>query len=353
MTKVFSRTALLELASGLLIKGGLEDSKAHRVAELLIQTDEMGVTTHGVSILPYYLPELANGNMAGTGSYEIVRDLGATIVWDGNYHPGHWLMSEAIANSVERVKKFGVVTTVIRRSHHIGCLSVLLNLVVQQGYVCLISTSDPSGRWVAPFGGTEPVLTPNPWAVGYPTEGDPVLIDMCASITTVSKVRSLVSKGEKFEHPWMLDGHGVPTRDPDVVNQEPRGSILSLGGMEYGHKGFGLGLMVEMLTQGLSGHGRSTSPDRWGANVFLQVMDPEAFGGGEAFTREMSFLNAQCRENPPAPGFERVRIPGERALGAMAEARKKGIAVEDEILGRLGEWSEKLGVGMPEPVGAV
>ena len=87
---LFRRDALADFALRLLAAGGLERAKAEVVAELLMRTDEIGVTTHGISMVPYYLPELKSGAMTPEGSWEVVSDGGASIVWDGNYLPGHW-----------------------------------------------------------------------------------------------------------------------------------------------------------------------------------------------------------------------------------------------------------------------
>ena len=346
--KYFSRHLLKDLALRLLSCAGLEEEKAEVVSELLIQTDEMGVTTHGISLVPYYVPELENGLMGRTGTYEIVVDRGAIMVWDGNYQPGLWLVQQAIETALDRVREHGVVTVSMRRSHHIGCLSTLMRIAAEEGCVCILTTSDPSGQWVAPFGGTEPAYTPNPWGVAYPTKGHPVLIDFCASITTVSKVREFINTDTRFDFPWLLDGAGVPTSDPNVINQEPMGSILPLGGTEYGYKGYGLGIMVEMLTQGLSGYGRVEAPDRWGGNVFLQIIDPEAFAGSDIFTAQVEHFNALCRNNPPAPGVERVRLPGERCYAHMEMSREKGVPVNDEIWTRLAETAQHYRVDLPE-----
>jgi len=164
--------------------------------------------------------------------------------------------------------------------------------------VALIANSDPAGQRVAPYGGTEALFTPNPFAVGYPGAEHPVLVDICASITTTSMTRQKFAAGEPFEHPWLLDAQGRPTRDPAVLEHtEPRGSLQLLGGQEYGHKGFGLALMIEALSQGLAGHGSKDAPKRWGGNVFLQVIDPEAFAGGEAFVEQTDHLSQRCRAN--------------------------------------------------------
>lgn len=346
----FGRDALRRLALDLLTRGGLALDKAEIVAELLVQTDEIGVTTHGLSMIPYYLPELASGNMASEGSYEVVRDAPAAMLWDGNYLPGHWIMKHALDICIDRARSNGLACLAIRRSHHIGCLSALTRIAADEGLVCYISTSDPSGAWVAPYGGVDPVLTPNPWAVGYPGETHPVLIDTCASITTVSKVREYINSGRHFAHDWMLDGAGRATTDPNVVNAEPKGTILPVGGMDHGHKGFATALMVEMQTQALAGHGRAAKPTRWGGNVFVQVLDPEAFGGLDAFVAETGYLNARCRESRPAEGFDRVRIPGDRAARARAEAAERGISLPDEVWTRVAAAARDLGVTLPDPL---
>ena len=350
MAEKYSRESIKDLAFALLTKGGLPDDKAEVVAELLTRTDELGVTTHGLSMVPYYLPELASGKMTTSGTHEVVSDRGATMVWDGNYLPGHWLMTQALDLCIERARIHGVACLAMRRSHHIGCLSTLTRIAAEAGFVCMINTSDPSGTWVAPFGGTTPVLTPNPWAVGYPAADHPVLIDTCASITTVSKVREYVNSKRQFDHPWMLDGAGNPTTDPNVVNQTPKGSILPVGGSDHGHKGFAMALTVEMLSQALSGHGRSESVTRWGGNVFLQVMDPEAFAGLDAFTTEVDALNTACRSNPPAPGVRHVRIPGDRAAEMLTRSRTEGISLPDEVWTRVTEAAGVLGVRLPRPI---
>ncbi|MCB1491694.1 MAG: Ldh family oxidoreductase [Rhodobiaceae bacterium] len=347
---LFARDDLFTLALALLTKAGLEADKARIVAELLIRTDEIGVTTHGISMVPYYVPELLNGGMARSGTYDIVRDGTVSMVWDGKALPGHWLMMQALDVCMERAGWHGLACLAIRRSHHIGCLSTLTRIAAEKGFVCVIATSDPAGRWVAPYGGSEPTFSPNPWAVGYPGGDHPVLIDTCASITTVSKVREHINNGTRFEHDWMLGADGRPTTDPNVVNADPKGTILPVGGMDHGHKGFGLALTVEMLTQALSGYGRAQSPTGWGANVFLQVMDPEAFGGGAAFVEEVAFLNDSCRANRPAEGFDGVRIPGDRVYANLARSRERGVRIPQEVWTRVSTCAADLDVVLPDPL---
>ena len=112
---------------------------------------------------------------------------------------------------------------------------------------------------------------------------------------------------------------------------EPKGALLPLGGLDAGHKGFGLGLLIEALTAGLSGFGRADPAEGWGATVFVQVLDPEAFGGLAAFRRQMDFVAGAARNAKPRPGVDRVRLPGEGGLRALsrAEGERRGAVSGD------------------------
>lgn len=340
-----SPAELARFASQLLTAAGLPAGKADTVARLLVLTDMMQRHTHGVALCPLYIDQLKNQLMGTDGEPEVVRDTGATVVWDGHYLPGLWLVDKALRLAFERVAQHGVVTFAMRRSHHIACLAALVKQATDRGLVAILATSDPGGKFVAPFGGRDPVLTPNPFAIGYPGSKAPVLVDICASITTVSMARTKAAAGVQFEHPWLMDNAGRPTTDPRVLEQTaPRGSLMLLGGAEYGHKGFGLALMVEALTQGLAGHGRIDAPNRWGANVFLQVMDPEAFAGRDNFLTQMDFIGDACRASTPVQPDGLVRLPGDQASGNIARAQQQGIALSDATLDKLAACATQLGV---------
>jgi L-lactate dehydrogenase len=279
-----------------------------------------------------------------------VRDSDAVFVWDGRYLPGPWLVSQAFAQAAERVARHGVVTAVIRRSHHIACLMALLGQATSRGLAIILASSDPAFGFIAPYGGKEPIFTPNPIAVGYPGTEAPVWIDVSTSITTVGMARQKAAAGTPFAHPWLMDGEGRPTSDPHVLDPGAGGTLLPIGGREYGHKGFGLSLMIEMLTQGLGGLGRLDSEKRWSASVFLQIIDPDAFAGRDAFLRQMDFLTGRCRANAPIDPANPVRMPGEMAQRRMREAERSGIDVAPKAWEALTAAAAKYGVALPVPL---
>lgn len=328
---------------------GMDEDKAATTARLQVLTDAMGRRTHGLAMAPLYLAEIEKGRMAATGEPHVVKDNGLCAVWDGGYLPGLWLMDRALREAMPRARRQGMAAIAVRKTHHIGCLAALVKQAADEGFVAQIYNSEPAARRVAPYGGREALFTPNPMAIGYPAADHPVLVDICASITTTSMTRQKHAAGEAFEHPWLLDAQGQPTRDPAVLEHtEPRGSLQLLGGQEYGHKGFGLALMIEALSQGLSGHGRKDAPARWGGNVFLQVIDPEAFAGRDAFTDQIDFFNDACRANAPIRADAPVRVPGDSAARGIASAAVDGIDYDATTWQVLAECAQRLNVPLPD-----
>ena len=338
-------TALTEFGQSLFQAAGLNQERAESVSRLLVLTDMMGRFTHGMAQCKNYLDQIVRADMPATGEYSVIKDTGSTIVWDGAYLPGLWLVEKAMQLGFERLPAHGVVTFSIRRSHHIGCLAALLKQATDRGYYAMLLSSGPHGKYVAPYGGTEALFSPNPIGIGFPSSTFPVLIDTSASITTVSMTREKANAGELFEHPWLLDAQGKPTRDARVLEKsEPRGTLMLLGGAESGHKGFGMALMVEALTQGLSGFGRKDAPTKWGASVYLQLIDPNAFAGLEAFTDQMDFLIDACHANAPIDPAAPVRLPGEQADRNIATARSQGVPLSGTTLELLRQCAKTFNV---------
>ena len=348
MTPRYTTEALLKFSRDLLTRTGLETEMASVVADVLIEGDLLGHDTHGLALLPGYLRELEAGTMAKSGKHRIIEDRPASALWDGDRLPGPWLTRLAIDDAIDKARRCGTGTVVIRRSHHIACLAAYLTGATERGFVLLLSCSDPNAASVAPHGGTRAVFTPDPIAFGFPTEAEPVLIDLSASLTTNGMTARLHKRGERLANPWLLTADGKPTDDPEVLFSEPLGTILPTGGVDAGHKGYALALIVETLTGALAGFGRADPKEGWGATVFVQAIDPAAFGGLDAFKREADWIAQACRDNPPRAGFEKVRLPGERALQRRRDQLQQGVELHADILPSLEPWARRLSVPLPE-----
>jgi L-lactate dehydrogenase len=346
----FSAKDLEAFAHQLLVAMKMETTIARVVAETLLEGDLLGHTTHGLQLLAPYLDELNKGSMTRTGAPSVLKDHGMSILWDGRYLPGPWLVRQAIDNGLQRLGPHPVFMASIKQSHHIACLAAYLESVARQGYLIVLATSDPAlGSKVAPFGSRAPIYTPNPIAAGWPLEDGMVMLDISTSTTTIGLSHRRHRHGQRMSGQWFVDATGRLTDNPGVIFQTPSGAILPLGGLELGHKGFALGLLVEALTSGLCGFGRKDQPGRWGATVFLMLIDPEAMGGRDRFMSETSWLAQACRQAEPLESDRPVRLPGQAALANKKHCLATGVELDADIMPALAAWAARLKIPMPAP----
>jgi L-lactate dehydrogenase len=342
-TNRFEAAALLRFATACCRAAGLPEDKARDVAEVLVEGDLMGHDTHGLALLAPYLDALAAGAMAAEGEPEVVSATPVVQAWDGRKLPGPWLVRRAIAAADAAAEAFGIGAVSIARSSHIGCLAAYAPPVTERGRMLVLTCSDPSTASVAPWGGTRRVITPNPLAAAWPTPEGPVILDVSMSITTNGMTGRRRAEGTRFPGPWLLDAEGNATDDPNAFFTDPAGTLLPLGGVEAGHKGWALGLLVEALTSGLAGHGRVEGRTDWGASVLVLVLDPRKFGGVDGFLAEGGWMAQAVRSNPPRPGMT-PRLPGDAAMARRAKALAEGVALHPSIPPALAALAARYGV---------
>lgn len=351
----YSAEQLQALAGQLLQQAGCRPDIANVVARVLVEGDLLGHDTHGLAQLPGYLQELTDGKMLGDGAIRVEthqrKTPGPSVVakWNANRLPGPWVVDQGVQWVSDVAKQFGCATLAISHSHHIACLAAYLEKPARDGLLIELFSSDPGAASVAPHGGTTPVWTPNPIAVGIPSrQFDPILIDVSASITTNAMTNRMASLGLKSPSPWWVDAQGRPSVDPSVTKTTPAGTLLPLGGLDAGHKGYALGLWVEALTAGLSGFGRASSAiPTWGATVLVRCTDPEAMGGLDAMTAQTDHLIQQCLNSPAIDPQKPVRIPGHRGLQLKRDQLQYGVRLHDSILERLLPWIDRFHLVAP------
>lgn len=328
----------------LLEAAGLERARATPMADIIIRTELLGHRTHGLAMLPTYLERLGNGMIARSGEITVESDTPTSLAWQAHRLPGAYVMGRAIEALYAKLEAAPVVTATIANCSHIGSLQSYLMEPGERKLLALMMVTDPGVASVAPFGGADPVLTTNPIAAAIPTHGDPVLIGQCTSLVSNAQIQS--ATGE-LPGDWILDGDGRPSRNPSVLKADPPGTVMWVGGPDFGYKGFGFGLMVEAFALALSGHGRRTQQTRGAQGVFLQLIDPSAFSGREAFLDETTELVRRSLASRPAEGSSGVRMPGQRAIAEMRRQQRDGVEVSDPVWQAIQGWTKKLGVAEP------
>ena len=320
---------LERISTELLVEAGVPEDEARIVARNLVCANLAGHDSHGVMRLPQYLAALESGSIAPGAPIEVVRETASTAVLDAHWGFGQVVGLRAAEMAVEKARANDLAAVAVRRSKHVGGLGSYVEMIADAGMIGLMFVNGHGGgTYMPPWGGAHARLCTNPLAAGFPTGGDPIVLDISTTAVAEGKVRTYRIRGEEVPENWLVDHEGRPTTDPKVLYEEPRGAIMPLGG-NVGYKGFGLGLLVDLLAGGLSGAGTSGS-GKGGGNAFTIIaISPEPFVGVSHFEQEADALIEWVKSSRLAPGFDEILVPGEIERRS-AEQRKSGIPVDDE-----------------------
>jgi LDH2 family malate/lactate/ureidoglycolate dehydrogenase len=318
-----------------LMSGGLPKTDASTVARLMVEADLLGAEGHGVFRLPRYMARLRSGGFNVKPNVRVMRKLGGLALIDGDNAMGHLVMERAARLAVELARENGIAWVGTRRSNHAGAAGVYATMVAEQGLAGLYLAVGNANH-MAPWGGRELLLSTNPIAVAIPAKDHPVLLDMATTVAAYGKVKLAAQRGQTMPEGWMIDADGNPLTDPQ---QASRGSLLPIGGP----KGFGLSLVFGLLAGTLNGaaFGRDVidfnADDRTETNTGQAVMalDLSVLGDPDVLRAAVTEVCDDIRTSPPRPGFDAIRIPGDRSLGGRAEREAAGIPLSAGLLGQL------------------
>jgi len=342
----FTQQELTEATAQVLVAAGTSDENARLVASLLAEANVTGHDSHGVIRIPQYLTSAENGDIDPTAEIDTVVENPITAIVDGNWGFGQVTMSKAVELGLEKAGKSGLAAVAVRQANHIGRLGSYVDHIAQQGMIGLLfvnAIGTPAFR-MAPWGGTEPRLVTDPLAFGIPhSSGNPIVMDMTTTVVAEGKVRVQRNRGEETPDGWLLDANGKPTNDPNLLYGDPPGSILPLGGMTAGHKGYGMNIAIELLAGVLSGSGTIGKDQRLSNGVLLIILDIAQFLPLEDFYKEADTFVAHVKSSPPAEGFDEILLPGEIEAKVKKQRTEEGIFVEDKTWSQIQEWATKLG----------
>lgn len=321
----FAAERLHRFAAGALARVDVPAADADLVAATLIASELDGRPSHGLLRLPFLLERLRAGLVNPQPSFRVFGQRAAAALLDADNGLGPVAGARAADLAVERASAVGVGLVGVRRSNHLGSLGFYLQRVTARRMVGLAFTNTPPA--ITPPGGTSPYLGTNPIAAGFPTSGEPVVVDMATSQVARGDILRAARLGEPIPEGWALDAEGQPTTDAEAAIA---GSLLPLGG----HKGFALALLVEALSGVLTGAGigpevgGTFAPSQGESNVghcFLAI-DPGAIGPG--FVERMDRVVADVRRLGG-------RAPGDRRHSEQARHLRDGIELPEQLLDEL------------------
>jgi LDH2 family malate/lactate/ureidoglycolate dehydrogenase len=324
---------------------GATEEDAAVAAHVLVRTDLRGVHSHGVQTLPAHVRTLIEGGTASPTQPTIVRDTGVTAVLDGQGGMGLVVATRAVAMAIEKARVAGLGVVLVRNSNHCGAVGHYALTAAEAGCIGL-ATSNASPIMAA-AGSRRKVLSNAPIAYAVPTGRFPMALDIAMSTSAGMKVRLSAERGDAIPEGWVIDADGRPTTDPaDYLNG---GALAPLGG----HKGYGLALLTETLAGALSGAAMTSSVVPWlsdpstptNAGQCFVVLDVTCFMPREQFNERMQELIDQMHAAEPAPGVQRVLVPGELEHDSEQRAAREGLTLDRVIWRHLEEVTASLDLG--------
>jgi uncharacterized oxidoreductase len=342
---------LEEFSAQILEAGGFQKSEAVTTAKSLVLSNLHGYDSHGVAQIPGYIQCLNNKSISSNPKLEIINDSNNAIVADGNKGLGQVVMPQFLDILFKKTSEFGVVTGALRNSGHIGRLGEWVEYIADNNLVGFIAVND-NGAWqvVSPPDCGKAITSTNPIAFSVPIEKDKhFILDISTSACASGKIYLYYKDRTNCPDGLLKDSSGNTTNNPAVLFEEPKGSLMPMGG-EQGHKGFGISMFVDMLVAGLSG-GFTPPPEKGTPlvnNVVVTIWNPEKFLGLKHMQEQAEKYIVHLKTLPTNQAGKTVRIPGENSKSVLKERQANGIKLDEGTINQLKECASKLAVTIPD-----
>lgn len=351
-----SREFLARLLVNVPIPGGgnrVPIEEARQVADSLVDAHLKGHDSHGLLRILEYIRQLETDELRAAVPLTVVTDSPAHIVADANRGFGQVQCRRLIDLLWTKAPQCGVASGSLRQCGHVGRLGEWAERIAARGGCGFVAVTDNGvPRVVAPPGGLAPVLSTNPLALGVPSEGEPLVLDISTSAVANGKLKAARLAGTSVPLGWVQDSTGQPCSDPHVLLQDPPGTLLPFGG-DQGYKAFGLAMLLDVLVSGLAGG--FTPPAPAGTiefnNVLMLIWSPGRFSGEAHLREQASHLVSSIRQTPLKPGVDAIRLPGDRSNKLAAERAVTGLPVPQSLRDELLGLARRLGVAPVPGIG--
>ncbi|MDO5852236.1 MAG: L-sulfolactate dehydrogenase [Methanobacteriaceae archaeon] len=322
-----------KLIINLLEKYGAETKEANVVADVIVDGDLKGFSTHGLGRFPQYIKSIEYGTIKTDAEYEIESETVSAAIINGNHKFGQYVTVKGMDLAVKKAQETGIGVVGIHDSNHYGIAGYYADIASIQDMIgIVISNTEPA---IAPFGGKKALLGTNPITISVPSDQFYICVDMATSVTARGKLLELKRKGEELPEGMALDSEGKPTTNPE---EGLNGSILPFGGF----KGYALAFMFEILAgplvkaaYGEAVKGTATPDEECTKGDLLIAINPDKLGGAGEFKLEVDDFVRGIKE-------EGGVVPGDREMENIQKNRQEGIPVDETLYQQLKDIANKV-----------
>jgi L-2-hydroxycarboxylate dehydrogenase (NAD+) len=349
--RLSTESKLKAFITAILTKVGVDSKAAETVGEVLVAADMRGIESHGLARLEsYYVNRIRNGKLVAAPNVQVVRETETSILLDAGNGLGHPTAKLAMERVIEKARERGTAFGAVRNSNHYGIAGYYAMLALPHDLIGISSTN--SVRYGAPTYGRAVLLGTNPFAYAIPAEKEPAFVLDFATTTVPRGKLEVYQRKEKQLNPgWAIDVQGRETLDPAAAM---KGALLPLGGFGVdngGHKGYGLGLLADILCGVLSGGafgadlplpGDGPLPGK--ISHFFGAIRIDAFRDAQGFKRDMDRELRTFKDSQKVPGCERIYVAGEIEYEKTLETRKSGVPIHEKAWAGLEKLAGELSV---------
>lgn len=350
--------SLIDLCTKIFQKVGLPEREALDASRVLSSADARGIKSHGVARLKMYLKGLEGGVIKTTLNPTILLETPTTLAIDAEGCLGQSISIQMMNSAISKAKNNGIGVAVCRNSNHFGIAGFYSEMAAREGMIGIALTN--TAALGVPTFGREAMFGTNPIAFAAPGMDDDIFsLDMATTCVPRGKIEVYKRMGKEIPLGWAVGIDGKGTTDPvSLLNNmvaQKGGGLMPLGGegeLFSGYKGYGLAVLVDILTGVLSGgsFGRDVKDGPVAtARVchFFMALDIGKFRNLNAFKEDISTLLRKLKEMPKAKGQERVYYAGLKEHEREKKSKKEGITLELEVWKTLKQIAQEKNIPIP------
>lgn len=323
------------IVEGILASRQCPGDIAAEVSAHLIDSDLSGVESHGVWRILQYAEYYDNGYLRASSRPSLQQNHAGAWLVDGHGGIGIPAMSMACNDVVQRAQSSGVAAVAMQHVGHTGRLGAFAEYAANQGCLAIIIGGGGRENWrlVAPYGGRKALMSTNPYTIGIPAgKRGPVIVDFATSAAAAGWVYGAKIAGTTLPDGILIDSAGQPTNDPQAYFDG--GAILTAGGA----KGYALSVAAEMIAEAMLG------PTTTECNWLLLALDCKLYQQPGRLQDIAEQILDEFRRCPPAPGFDKVQIPGEREAEARSTNSHRPIELPAATWTQIKQLADRSGV---------
>ena len=345
----FAHSDLVRFTAQVFEKLGMPPADAARGAEVLVDADLAGIESHGIAHLawhPGYAPGFKRGLIKPEPVVTVLRDSPVAASWDAGSGLGVLIGARAMEAAIEKAVATGIGMVAITNGQHFGAAGYYARMAAERDMIGMAMCN------VTPIavasGSLDRAYGTNPIAFAAPVQDDhPFLLDIATTAVAGGKLEIATRQGKQIPAGWAVDADGNDSDDPTILRKggalQPLGSYVETSS----HKGYGLGLMVDILTGVLPGMGSAIFEGIRMQGQWFAAWRIDAFRDVDGFKADMKRMVDHLRGLRPRAGVEAVLVPGDPEAKAREERLRLGVPLDAETVDQLNALGEELGVAAP------